>query len=71
MLILVVLFYIVIGYLEFSVLYKQNKKQEMVLYSVVFFSAFLLSMLLMLGVKIPSPAKPIEDAVKAFKDMIQ
>jgi hypothetical protein len=69
MIILVILIYIIIGGLGFLSLTKQNKKKELILYSVVLIWAFILSILLNLGVKIPSPAKPIEDFVETTKNL--
>lgn len=69
MVLLVILLYISIGILEIKALHKKNQKKEMALYSVVYLSAFTLSILLNLGVKIPSPAKPIENFVKEIKGL--
>ena len=70
MIILVILFYVLVGTLEFLSLIKQNKKQELILYSFIFLWAFILTILLNLGVKIPSPAKPIENTVEAIKKIL-
>lgn len=67
MILLVILFYIVLGALEVFSLIKKNKKNELILYSIIFIWAFVLSMLLNLGFKIPSPAKPIENFVEMAK----
>ncbi|QZY54579.1 hypothetical protein [Crassaminicella profunda] len=64
MVILIVLVYIVIGVIEIVPLVKKNQKKELILYSITFAAAFIISVLLSLGVKIPSPAKPIEKVVK-------
>jgi hypothetical protein len=71
MILLVILIYILIGVLEVLSLIKQNKKKELILFSVIFIWAFMLSILLNLGVKIPSPAKPIENLVQMFKDLFK
>jgi EamA domain-containing membrane protein RarD len=71
MILLVILIYILIGVLEVFSLIKQNKKKELILYSVIFSWAFILSILLNLSVKIPSPAKPIENFAQMFKDLFK
>jgi hypothetical protein len=67
MILLIILVYAVIGFFEISALIKQQKMKEIILYSFVFLSAFVLSILINLGVQIPSPAKPIENTVKIIK----
>lgn len=64
MILLIILAYLIIGIIEIIPLIKNKQKKELILYSVTFISAFTLSVLLSLGVKIPSPAKPIEKVVK-------
>ncbi len=66
MYILIILGYLIIGTIEIVPLYKNNKKKELVVYSIFFSAAFVISLLLSLGVKIPSPAKPIETIVNAI-----
>lgn len=66
MFVIIIIGYIIIGIIEIIPLIKQNKKKELVLYSVLFGSAFIISLLLSIGVKIPSPAKPIEKIVEAI-----
>lgn len=61
--VLVILGYIIIGFIEIVPLYKKKQKKELILYSITFTIAFVMSVLLSLGVKIPSPAKPIEKIV--------
>ncbi|TCO74967.1 hypothetical protein [Marinisporobacter balticus] len=62
--VLIILGYIVIGIIEIVPLVKKNQKRELMLYSILFGVAFVISVLLGLGVKIPSPAKPIEKVVR-------
>lgn len=69
MILFVIMFYIIIGILEIFPLYKNNQKKELILYSSVFLCAFILSILLNLGVKIPSPTKPIENTVKIINGL--
>lgn len=66
MFVLVILGYLIIGTIEMVPLYKKNKTKELVVYSIFFATAFIISLLLSLGVKIPSPAKPIENIVNAI-----
>lgn len=66
MYVLIILGYLIIGTIEIVPLYKENKKKELVVYSIFFLAAFIISLLLSLGVKIPSPARPIEAIVKAI-----
>jgi len=61
--VLVILGYIIIGFIEIVPLYKKKQKKELILYSITFTITFVMSVLLSLGVKIPSPAKPIEKIV--------
>ena len=63
MFVLVILVYALIGFIEIVPLVKKKQRKELVLYSVTFGLAFIISLLLSLGVKIPSPAKPIERLV--------
>ncbi len=62
---LVVIAFLLIGIIEIVPMVKENQKKELVLYSVLFAAAFVLSILLSLGVKIPSPSEPIEHLVRA------
>ncbi|WIF95764.1 hypothetical protein [Caminicella sporogenes] len=66
MFLLIILVYIIIGIIEILPLIKRNQKKELAVYLITFISAFVISLLLSLGVKIPSPAKPLEKAVKAI-----
>lgn len=63
MVIIVILVYLIIGVIEMVPLVKKNQKKELIFYSITFMGAFIMSLLLSLGVKIPSPAKPIEKIV--------
>ena len=65
MFILVIIAYAIVGFIEIMPLIKKKKKKELILYSITFISAFVISILLSLGVEIPSPAKPIASMVKA------
>lgn len=63
MVVLVILAYLIIGVLEVTPLVMNKQKKELTLFSILFGTAFVMSILLSLGVKIPSPAKPIENVV--------
>ena len=65
MYILIILGYLIIGAIEIIPLYRKKQKKELTVYCIFFLAAFIISLLLSLGVKIPSPAKPIEAIVKA------
>ena len=62
--ILIILTYSIIGFFEIVPLVKKKQKKELIIYLTTFTFAFVISILLGLGVKLPSPAKPIESAVK-------
>lgn len=66
MYVLVILGYIIIGTIEMVPLYKKNQKKELIVYAFFFTAAFIISLLLSLGVEIPSPTKPIERIVKSI-----
>ncbi len=66
MLFLVIIGYLVLGILEIPPLIKKQQTKELVLYSVFFTLAFVLSILLVLGVNLPSPAKMLERVVTTF-----
>lgn len=66
MFILVILAYIIIGIVEILPMVKKNQKKELVLYSIIFSGAFVLSLLLSLGINVPSPARPIEKVIQAI-----
>ena len=64
MFVIVILLYAAVGFYEIFPLAKaKEKKRELVLYSILFSLAFTISLLLSLGVEIPSPADPIEKVV--------
>lgn len=63
MFVLIILAYIIIGIIEIVPMVKKKQKKELILYSVTLMIAFIISLLLSLGVDIPSPAKAIEKIV--------
>lgn len=66
MFIIVILIYLIIGLLEILPLIRQKQKKELIIYSVLFSGAFIMSLLLSFGIELPSPAGPIETVVKAI-----
>ena len=64
MVILIILGYIVIGIIEIIPLIKKGEKKELAVYSIIFISSFIISILLILGFELPSPATPIENVIK-------
>lgn len=65
MVVFIILAYLIIGFAEIVPLVQQGEKKQIILYVMTFFLAFVISLLLGLGVSIPSPAKPIEGIIKA------
>ncbi len=66
MVILIILGYVVIGIIEIIPLIKKGEKKELVVYSIIFISSFIISILLGLGFELPSPATPIENVIKSI-----
>jgi len=66
MFILVIIAYGIVGIIEIPPLVKKGQRKEFILYSIFFIAAFLISLLLSLGIEIPSPAVPIERAVRTI-----
>jgi hypothetical protein len=58
---LVIAAYIFIGIIEIIPLFKAGQVKELSLYLTAITAAFILSFLLSINVKIPSPAKPMSD----------
>lgn len=58
--------YILIGILEITPIAKAGQVKELSVYLTFIIAAFVLSFLLSIEVKIPSPAKPLNDLFKAF-----
>ena len=64
MFVLVILVYVLIAIIEGVPLIKSNNKKEIFVYSFFLITAFVMSLLLSLGVKIPSPAIYIQKVVE-------
>ncbi|WP_099190366.1 hypothetical protein [Tepidibacter mesophilus] len=60
---MIILAYLIIGFLEIVPLVKMHKKKELILYCSIFSISLVISILLAFGVEIPSPAKYIEKVV--------
>ncbi len=60
---MIIVVYLIIGFLEIAPLVKKNKNKELILYCSLFTISLVISILLGLGVEIPSPAKYIEKVV--------
>lgn len=63
---IVVIIFAVIGLTEIVPLAKAKKKKELVLYSVFFAGAFVLSMLYTLGVPLPQISKGVNAVIDAI-----
>lgn len=61
MFLLVIAVFGLIGYIEIVPLVKQARVKELILYSGLFLAAFVISFLLSINIKLPSPAKPMDD----------
>lgn len=60
MIVLIIIFYAVLGIYEVLILYKQKFWRDMCANAVIGTFSLTVAILLCLGVKIPSPAMPIE-----------
>lgn len=63
---LIILIYILIGLLEITSLVWFKQTKEIIVYSLLFSTSFIISCLLSLGVKIPSPVVAIENIFQTF-----
>jgi len=61
---LIILAYGIIGFLDITPLIKESKSKELRIYISMFVIAFVISILLGLGIQLPSPSKPIEKVVE-------
>lgn len=67
---MVVLAYAAIVALEVPRMLRKKQRGELVAFSVILAVAFVLSMLLTLGVRVPSPTKGIEAIFKPLGEML-
>lgn len=65
MIILLILSFTIIGVMETATLSKNKYWRELVVFSVVHLTAFILCVLLSLGYELPSPAKGLELLLKS------
>ena len=54
------LFYIILVVFELIPIYKDKDKKLFWVYSLVLISTYIIHMLIIIGIKVPSPADPIE-----------
>ncbi len=66
MAVLVILLYFIIGFYEIFPLVKDREHKKLWLYGTLFIGAFIISVLLTLNIKPPSPSKPIQQLVEVF-----
>jgi len=66
MFLLIILFYVIIGLLEIIPMIKRGERKETVVYCIFLSLSFILSLLLSLGVEIPSPAKSLEKVIDSI-----
>ena len=62
----VILAYSIIISFEIYPIVKSKKRKNMALYLIAMGVSFIVSLLLVLGISIPSPAKPIEKLITMF-----
>jgi hypothetical protein len=60
MIFIIILLYSALGIFEFVPLYKEKLWYELVINTVLFSLSFIIAVLLVFGIKPPSPAVPIE-----------
>jgi hypothetical protein len=63
MYLIIIISYIIIMYFEAGVLLKEKNRVKMVLYFSMIIFSMILSVLLALGVQLPSPSNPIKNIV--------
>lgn len=69
MILFVIIGYLLVSFIDMVPLIQQKKKKEAILYGVLMVCAFTLSVLLSLGIPVPSPAHPIENLIKGVLKM--
>lgn len=63
MFLLIIISYIIIIYFETALLLKEKNRAKMVLYFSMIIFSMIISVLLALGVQLPSPSNPIKNIV--------
>lgn len=56
--------FVLIGFIEMTPLVRAGRIKELILYASIFLAAFVISLLLSLNVKLPSPARAMDDVLK-------
>lgn len=62
----VIVIYLIMGVIEIPPLYTKKEKKELVVYCMFFSIAFVMSLLLSLGVEIPNPTEGIKVIIESF-----
>ncbi|MCK4258320.1 MAG: hypothetical protein KAX49_05045 [Halanaerobiales bacterium] len=70
MVFIIVFLYVLVGFIEGINLSRKKQTKMLIVYLFMMTGALLISVLLILGVKIPSPAKGIRSVVLFFQDQI-
>ena len=60
----VITVFVLIGYIEIVPLVRAAQVKELILYSCIFLAALVVCLLLIINIKLPSPAKPMDDLIK-------
>lgn len=66
MLIFVLAIYALLGFLEITPMVKEGERVDLVLYLILFSSAFIMSILLSLGIELPKPEYTIMRIVESI-----
>ena len=66
MVVMISFIYIIVIFLEVIPLSKNSPKKETIIYLIMMTVSLLMSILIVIGIKIPSPAKFIENIVKVI-----
>lgn len=66
MFVIVILGYTLLGIYEFVPLYKENRRKEFYVNLGLTLISFAISFLISINVKVPSPAKPIEEIINSL-----
>ncbi len=64
MILLLIISFLGIAFLDMPKLIKNKDKKEIIVFSIFFIFAFVMSLLHILGVKIPSPMQGIQNIIK-------
>ncbi len=70
MIIMLIIITAIVIYMEVPALVKNKYWKELITFSILIFTGLILNLLLIIGVKIPSPALFIEENVNEFVNFI-